>query len=34
MPHQLSPHLAAIFLLSGCGENGQSRVEGTADIFA
>jgi hypothetical protein len=26
MPLQLSPHLAAIFLLSGCGENGQSRV--------
>jgi hypothetical protein len=26
MPHQLSPHLAAIFLLSGCGGNGQSRV--------
>jgi predicted nucleic acid-binding protein len=27
MPLQYSPHLAAIFLLSGCGENGQSRVE-------
>jgi hypothetical protein len=23
----LTPHLTAIFLLSGCGENGQSRVE-------
>ena len=27
IPLQLSPHLPAIFLLSGCGENGQSRVE-------
>jgi hypothetical protein len=26
MPRHLSPHLPAIFLLSGWGENGQSRV--------
>jgi hypothetical protein len=31
MPVQLSPHLAVIFLLSGCGENGQSRVQGSKE---
>src|SRR5918996_1351257 len=29
---QLSPRPAAIFLLSGCEENGQSRVQTTEDI--
>jgi hypothetical protein len=33
MPLQLSSNLAAIFLLSGCGENGQSRVQLTVHIY-
>jgi hypothetical protein len=33
MPLPLSPHLAAIFLLFGCGEYGQSRVPISGQIL-